>query len=125
MQQIPDITDNETWVLRTTLRERYEQEVDIQLADSEIRLRPSYRELSSCPVIYWQWEKCHFVIFKTDDKNYRCQFFMSPTVNSAPVFLNTPRSQNTPHRWIMTRPRAVTSDSRKHISGQENLFVPL
>jgi hypothetical protein len=75
MQQIPDITDNETWIVRTTLQERYQQEVELQLADSEIRLRPSDRELSSCPVLYWQWGECHFVIFKTGDRNYRCQFF--------------------------------------------------
>lgn len=78
MKTIPDISDNETWIIRTTLRERYSQEVELQLADSEIRLRPSDRELSSCPVWYWQWEGCHFVIFKTGDRNYRCQFFYKP-----------------------------------------------
>lgn len=78
MKTIPDISDNETWIIRTTLRERYNQEVELQLADSEIRLRPSDRELSSCPVWYWQWEGCHFVIFKTGDRNYRCQFFYKP-----------------------------------------------
>ncbi|MCW8903607.1 MULTISPECIES: hypothetical protein [Sedimenticola] len=78
MQTIPDITDNETWIIRTTLRERYNQEVELQLADSEIRLRPSDRELSACPVWYWQWDGCHFVIFKTGDKNYRSQFFYKP-----------------------------------------------
>ena len=78
MQTIPDITDNETWTIRTTLRERYNQEVELQLADSEIRLRPSDRELSACPVWYWQWDGCHFVIFKTGDKQYRCQFFYKP-----------------------------------------------
>lgn len=78
MSEIPDINDNETWIIRTTLRERYNQEVELQLADSEIRLRPSDRELSSCPVWYWQWDKCHFVIFKTGNKNYRCQFFYKP-----------------------------------------------
>ena len=78
MKAIPDISDNETWIIRTTLRERYNQEVELQLADSEIRLRPSDRELSSCPVWYWQWQGCHFVIFKTGDRNYRCQFFYKP-----------------------------------------------
>lgn len=76
MAEIPDITETEHWILRTTLKERYGREVEIQLADAEIRLSPSDRDLTSCPVIYWNDEEgCNFVIFKTGDRNYRCQFF--------------------------------------------------
>jgi hypothetical protein len=38
---IPDITDTEQWVLRTTLRERYGRDLELQLADAEIRLHAS------------------------------------------------------------------------------------
>ncbi len=76
MAEIPDITETEHWILQTTLKERYGREVEIQLADAEIRLSPSDRDLTSCPVIYWNDEEgCNFVIFKTGDRNYRCQFF--------------------------------------------------
>jgi len=76
MVEIPDITETEDWILKTTLKERYGRDVEIQLADSEIRLSPSDRALTSCPVIYWHDEEgCNFVIFKTGDRNYRCQFF--------------------------------------------------
>ena len=79
MAEIPDITDSEQWIIRTTLRERYGRDMEIQFADSEIRLMPSDRELTACPVIYWQDdEECHFVIFKTGDRNYRAQFFYRP-----------------------------------------------
>ena len=37
----PDITDTEQWVLRTTLRERYGRDLELQLADAEIRLHAS------------------------------------------------------------------------------------
>jgi len=76
MVEIPDITETEDWILKTTLKERYGRDVEIQLADAEIRLSPSDRALTSCPVIYWHDEEdCNFVIFKTGDRNYRCQFF--------------------------------------------------
>jgi hypothetical protein len=75
MPDIPDITDSELWIIETTLTERYGHQVAIQIADAEIRLMPSDRELSSCPVIYWDQEGCHFIVFKTGSRKYRCQFF--------------------------------------------------
>jgi hypothetical protein len=76
MPEIPDITDSEQWILRTTLKERYGRDMEIQDADAEIRLSPSDRELSGCPVVHWRGEDgCNFVVFKTGDRNYRCQFF--------------------------------------------------
>lgn len=78
MAVIPDINETEEWILTTTLRERYDEEIKVDYADAEIRLNPADRELSLCPVIYWQHEGCNFVIFKTGDKNYRCQFFYKP-----------------------------------------------
>lgn len=76
MAEIPDITDSERWIVQTTLRERYGRDLETQMADAEIRLHPSDRELSACPVIVWQDDEgCNFVIFKTGDRRYRCQFF--------------------------------------------------
>ena len=78
MSEIPDITKSEEWIINTTLKERYGRDVEVQYGDADIRLNPSDRELSSCPVIYWQEQGCHFVIFKTGERNYRCQFFYKP-----------------------------------------------
>jgi len=75
MAEIPDISETEKWVVQTTLRERYGDDVPLQLADAEIRLHASDRELSSCPVVYWERQGCHFVIFKTGERRYRSQFF--------------------------------------------------
>ncbi len=75
MYEVPDISDNETWIVKTTLRERYKREVELQIADAEIRLQPSDRELTSCPAWYWQVDGCHFIIFKTGTRKYRSQFF--------------------------------------------------
>ncbi|MCU7914390.1 MAG: hypothetical protein KZQ65_00470 [Candidatus Thiodiazotropha sp. (ex Gloverina cf. vestifex)] len=75
MPEIPDITESEHWVIDTTLVERYGQKVETQIADAEIRLMLSDRELTSCPVVYWDAEGCNFIIFKTGSRKYRCQFF--------------------------------------------------
>jgi hypothetical protein len=79
MATIPDITDNEKWIVQTTLKERYGRAMEIQLGDADIRLHPADRELTSCPVIYRQADDgCNFVIFKVGEHNYRCQFYFEP-----------------------------------------------
>lgn len=75
MSTIPDFTDNELWLVETTLRERYGEPVEIQLADTELRLDPDAFELTPCPALYWERNGCHFVIFKVGDKHYRSQFY--------------------------------------------------
>ncbi len=76
MDPIPDIDDTEFWVMGTTLRERYAREVELHLADAEVRLHPSDRELTPCQAIVWQADDgCHFALFKSGDRSYRCQFF--------------------------------------------------
>ena len=72
---IPDLTDTEYWVVRTTLRERYAQDIPMEQADAEIRINPADRTLSLCSVIYWEREGCHFVLVKTGESRYRCQFY--------------------------------------------------
>ena len=75
MPQIPDINQTERWILETTLRERYAETVPFEEAEAELRLLPSDRELSLCPVMFWTRDNCHFVVFKTGDSRYRCQFY--------------------------------------------------
>jgi len=76
MSDIPDITETEEWIVSTTLKERYgEHKPELQFADAEIRLSPADRELTTCPVFFWEADDCHFVIFKTGERRYRCQFF--------------------------------------------------
>ena len=75
MPEIPDFTQSELWVMDTTLRERYGANKEVQLADGEVRLRPSDRTLSVCPMLYWEDGGCHFVILKTGERRYRSQFY--------------------------------------------------
>jgi len=65
MSGIPDFSDSELWIIKSTLEERYGKSPEIQLAETEMRLNRGKTELVACPTVYWQ----------TGDRNYRCQFF--------------------------------------------------
>jgi hypothetical protein len=75
MSPIADFSESEMWIVQTTLAERYKETVDVQIADSELRLDPYSSELTPCPVAYWEKDGCHFVVFKTGDLSYRSQFY--------------------------------------------------
>ena len=76
MSTIKDITETEQWVVSTTLKERWpNQDIDIQLADVEIRLFPHDRELTECPALFWQVGETSFVIIKVGERAYRSQFY--------------------------------------------------
>jgi len=77
--KIPAMTDAERWVLATTLRERYEHDIGYELAEVEARLRPSDRALTTSPAFVWQApDGCTFVILKSGEREYRCQFYDKP-----------------------------------------------
>jgi len=77
MSTIPDFNDAERWVVESALRERYGERMPIELADAEVRLDPDAPALATCPTIYWTARGAHFVIIKTGEDRYRCQFFYS------------------------------------------------
>ncbi len=79
MTTIADITDAELWIIKTTLKERYgeNENIDIQIVDTELRISQMDRELTPCSAAYWEKDKCQFLVFKTGDQQYRAQFFYS------------------------------------------------
>ncbi len=76
MPSIPDITDAEHWAVNTTIRERWTgKDIELQIADVEIKMYPHDREVTLCPAFFWQVDETSFIIIKTDDRNYRSQFY--------------------------------------------------
>jgi len=76
MPTIKDFSDAEQWTVNTTLKERWpNQDLDIQLADVEIKMYPHERELTVCPALFWQVGETSFVIIKVGDRAYRSQFY--------------------------------------------------
>ena len=72
---IPDFSSPERQVVEAALAQRFGKAVDLQFADSELRLDPDVPALTSCPTLYWHERGCHFLLFKTAANRYRCQFF--------------------------------------------------
>jgi hypothetical protein len=75
MREIPDFTESELWNVKTTLKERYGEDIDLEQADAEIRPDPSQRTLTTVPVVHWSARGANFVIFKLGPERYRPQFF--------------------------------------------------
>lgn len=61
------------------LEQRYGKPVDLQLADSELQLNLLEEELTVCPTLYWDDRGAQFVVCKTGENTFRCQFFYSPS----------------------------------------------
>lgn len=74
---IPDFNEAELTAAAGVLMRRYGEPVDLQLADSELRLEPGDAEMALCPTLYWTRRGAHFVVFKVGGGRYRCQFFYS------------------------------------------------
>jgi hypothetical protein len=72
---VTDFTDTELSIVTSAVRERYGQAVPVEVADTELRMYPEDRELTTCPCLYWKARDCSFVIAKTADSRYRSMFF--------------------------------------------------
>jgi len=78
MTQIPDFSDAERALIHAAVVKRYGQPIEIELAESELRLDPSVPILTACPTLFWSERGANFVICKLGATQYRCQFFYSP-----------------------------------------------
>jgi len=74
---IPDFTETDRWVVDTTLKERYGKAIEVKQADVELRLSQADRELTLCPALFWAEREAGFVLAKTGDNRFRCQFYYS------------------------------------------------
>ena len=77
--KISDFNDADRWVVESALKERYGRIVNIEIADAEIRLDATSKEITECPTFYWEDRSVEFVIFKIAEDKYRSQFYYSIT----------------------------------------------
>ena len=73
-----NFTDSELHNVREMLTQRYKKDVEIELADCELRLDRKSEETTSCPTIFWHERGTNFVVFKVGMFRYRTQFFYTP-----------------------------------------------
>lgn len=76
---IPDFSEIELTTVRTLSQQRFKKEVDVHIADAELKLDENSSQLAERPTLFFQERGCNFVIFKTGFNEYRCQFFYDPT----------------------------------------------
>ena len=79
MPALPDFSDAERELASALLLKRYGHSVTLLAADSELQLDPASQNLTSCPTLYWNERGAHFVVCRTGDSRFRCQFFYSET----------------------------------------------
>jgi hypothetical protein len=72
---IPDFTDDERDLVARLLQRRYAGPVAMELAEVELLLGPAEVEPTGCPALYWSARGAHFVVCKTGEARFRCQFF--------------------------------------------------
>jgi hypothetical protein len=75
MSKVADFTESELNLIHQTLKERYEKDVEAQLADVEIRLSPGDHALTECPALFWSERGANFVLVKSGENEFRCQFY--------------------------------------------------
>ena len=76
---IPQFSDRERKLVSQTLVERFGNAIPLQAIQAEIQLDLLKDELVLCPALAWQEGLCHFVVFKTGDSRFRCQFYYTDT----------------------------------------------
>ena len=79
MTEMPDFSEAELNTVRELLIQRYQQAVELHLADADLTLTPQSNQISVCPAVFWRARDCNFVLFKTGEREFRCQFFYDPT----------------------------------------------
>jgi len=75
--KIPDFTETELWVVRSTLKERYGQEIELQLAETETS-SPEAGGMDWYPTLFWTAKGAKFAIVKLGAKRFRPIFYYHP-----------------------------------------------
>ena len=71
----PDFTKDEVILITATLRERYGHDIEVEQAYAEIRLSPAIPKITECLIVYWELDKCHFLIARADKHHFICHFY--------------------------------------------------
>jgi len=76
---IPKFTAREQNLIKQCVKERYGSDITLQDVDAELQLNLLKEELTTCPSVTWQERGATFVVFKTGDSRFRCQFYYIDT----------------------------------------------
>lgn len=74
-RRFPEFTAREKNLVSQTLVERFGRPIPVETTRSEIQLNLLDDTLTEVPALTWTVDLCHFVVFKTGDSRFRCQFY--------------------------------------------------
>lgn len=77
-QSIPDFSEQQVSAVQQLVNERYKEDVELHLADSEMQIDSAILGTTVCPVLFWNARECNFLIMRTGDDQYRAQYFYNP-----------------------------------------------
>lgn len=72
---ISDFSLTQTNVIKEALGERWDEEIELCIADVEVRIYPDDRELTLCPALVWEKEECNFAVIKINETEYKNVFY--------------------------------------------------
>ena len=78
MSSIAEFAENELDQIKDILTQTYQKDVEIQLADCDILLKPEDHETCNCPTVFWYKDGVNFMVSKLSAMNYKAQFFYTP-----------------------------------------------
>ena len=78
MDSIPNFTPAETETVRQLVHQRYQETIEIQLADSELMLDLKREQRVDCSTLFWHMHGANFAVIRSGMNRYRCQFFYTP-----------------------------------------------
>ncbi len=78
---IKTFTARERNLISQTLLERFGHAVPLQAVDAELQLNLLKEEFAMCPSIMWTENGANFIVFKTDDERFRCQFYFNEAMH--------------------------------------------
>ena len=77
-QAIPDYTDEQVNAVQILINTRYGEDTELQFGDSEIQIDLQKKDISLCPVIFWNARDCNFAVMRTGEDQYCAQYFYNP-----------------------------------------------
>ena len=78
MDSIPNFTPADIETVRQLVHQRYREEIEIQLTNSELMLNPKGEQQVDYPTLFWHVHGANFAVIRSGLNRFRCQFFYTP-----------------------------------------------
>ena len=78
MDSIPNFTPTEIETVHQLVHQRYQETIEIQLADSELMFDLKRGQRVDCPTLFWHMHGANFAVIRSGLNRRRCQYSFAP-----------------------------------------------